>query len=220
MLFDTSDETFESEKERNLYYKFFAGYFLNELVSGFDTRLLQLCNVISTTTKHGQAVSRKPVVLSPNETHISFDNHAYLFADLATDRGEFADICLHDRHNSVLVAIEVKVHTDWNYSKDVISNETRLVSIEKQLPEVYCVPVLLITEAKWKQCLAHESSQHSNYRRLVMSPNCRTRVILWEELLPATSDEKVHGFLLDQLARPETGFTYRFQNGWFEKNRR
>ncbi len=32
MLFDKSP--FESYKERNLYYKFFAGYFFNELVPG------------------------------------------------------------------------------------------------------------------------------------------------------------------------------------------
>ena len=32
MLYDVSQHTFESHKERNLYYKFFAGYFLNSLV--------------------------------------------------------------------------------------------------------------------------------------------------------------------------------------------
>jgi hypothetical protein len=34
MLFDTGPEAFESEKERNCYYKFFCGYFFNELVDG------------------------------------------------------------------------------------------------------------------------------------------------------------------------------------------
>ena len=35
MIFDTSRSAFESEKERNLYTKFFAGYFLNEFICGY-----------------------------------------------------------------------------------------------------------------------------------------------------------------------------------------
>ena len=39
MLYDTSDQTFESEKERNLYYKIFAGYLLNERIPRWQDRL-------------------------------------------------------------------------------------------------------------------------------------------------------------------------------------
>jgi hypothetical protein len=36
MLFDRSISIFESEKERNLYYKVFAGYLLNEFIPGYQ----------------------------------------------------------------------------------------------------------------------------------------------------------------------------------------
>ncbi len=40
MLFDYGKNILESEKERNLYYKFFAGYFFNELIEGYQDRLM------------------------------------------------------------------------------------------------------------------------------------------------------------------------------------
>ena len=50
MLFDRSISTFESEKERNLYYKVFAGYLLNEFIPGYQDRLMSFCNVINNST--------------------------------------------------------------------------------------------------------------------------------------------------------------------------
>ena len=39
MLFEPKLDIIESEKERNLYYKFFAGYFFNELVPIYEQRV-------------------------------------------------------------------------------------------------------------------------------------------------------------------------------------
>lgn len=50
MIFDSTADLFESYKERNVYYKIFAGYLLNELVPGHADRLRRLCSVLSTPT--------------------------------------------------------------------------------------------------------------------------------------------------------------------------
>ena len=149
MLFTTKNDDFESEKERNLYYKLFAGYLFNELVTGVEGRLAAFADIINSSPRRGQAASTKSVMLSIAATHISFDNHAYLFADLALDRGEFADILLHDRSNQVVVPIEAKVYSNWSYDKDVLANERRLQAIEAQMPGTHFVPCLLVTSKRW-----------------------------------------------------------------------
>ena len=47
MIFNSLGTHFESEKERNLYYKIFAGYFCNELISGYEDRILSLIQFLS-----------------------------------------------------------------------------------------------------------------------------------------------------------------------------
>ena len=134
MLFSIRNDDFESEKERNLYYKFFAGYFLNEHVQGLEMRLQAFCDLLSNCSRGGKNISQEPITLTPECAHVSFDNHGYLFSGLGTDRGEFADILVHDRSTSVVIPIEAKVHSNWSYEKDVISNERRLRLIEREMP--------------------------------------------------------------------------------------
>ncbi|MGI2214739.1 hypothetical protein [Shewanella oncorhynchi] len=86
MIFNSGPCVLESEKERNLYTKFFAGYFFNEFIDGYDERVVWINSYLS--KKLNKTVSLQ----SPS---ISFDNHTYLL-DIDSDRGEFADILLHD----------------------------------------------------------------------------------------------------------------------------
>src|SRR5690349_17288206 len=95
MLFDFGTGLFESEKERNLYCKFFGGYFFNELLAGVDERVARFCRLLDhpdyPTTQQARAIS-----LSASTLHVSFDNHAYLFENCSVDMGELADILVHD----------------------------------------------------------------------------------------------------------------------------
>ena len=220
MLFSIRNDDFESEKERNLYYKFFAGYFFNEYVPGLEARLRAFCTFLSECTRGGKAVSREPIMLTTESAHVSFDNHGYLFSGLGTDRGEFADILIHDRSTSVVIPIEAKVHSNWSYEKDITSNERRLRLIEKEMPSVRFYPCLLLAESKWKACTNQKTKEYSNYRELIETNDCRTRVILWEELIDLASDDEVAAYVRGQLARPRDGFGYGFDNGWFVRDRR
>lgn len=40
MIFNSGPCVLESEKVRNLYTKFFAGYFFNEFIDGYDERVV------------------------------------------------------------------------------------------------------------------------------------------------------------------------------------
>lgn len=215
MLFTTRTDDFESEKERNVYYKYFAGYFFNELVPDVDSRVKAFCSLLSNCTRGGKQALAVPIELTPAGVHVSFDNYEYQFSDVEADRGEFADIFIHDRSTRVLVLIEAKVHTDWKYDKDIDSNEERIGHIEEEMAGTQFVPCLLVTRKKWEACKRHDSPEHSNYLRMIDADYCRTRVILWEELLAITNNARVEAYLEYQLARPRGGFRYSFEDDWF-----
>jgi hypothetical protein len=122
---------------------------------------------------------------------------------------------------SVVIAIEAKVHSDWSYEKDIKGNEQRLRLIKDRMPpSVTFVHCLLLTKNKWDACERLKSGEQSNYRQLIESDDCRTRVILWEELLDLVDDKRVAKYVKAQLARPSEGFGYEFDGGWFIRDRR
>ena len=215
MLFSTRNDDFESEKERNFYYKFFAGYFFNELLPDVDSRLESFCSLLDNCTRGGRHISTTKFELTPECTHVSFDNHAYLFTDLGADRGEFADILLHDRSTETLVAIEAKVHSDWSYEKDILSNEARLTLIQGEIPNTKIETCLLVTRAKWDASARFDKDEHSNFQRMMKDENCRTRVIFWEELIDLVQDYRVKDHFNTQLTRATQGFGFKFKDGWF-----
>ncbi len=218
MLFDTSPEIFESEKERNLYYKIFAGYLFNDLIPGYDNRLHAFCNLLNSTEERGKKCSTSAVQLNPTSTHISFDNHLYLYSDLDTDRGEFADILLQDKSNHTLVTIEAKLHSNWSYEKDIISNQKRLDKINDSLGDISIFPILLVSKFRWNHTKNKESAFNSNYAQFRDELDCRFRVILWEQIADIISNEPVKQYLHSQVSRFDYGFGYQFQNGWFVQN--
>ena len=207
-----------SEKERNLYYKFFAGYFFNELVPGIETRLADFCRLLNNCTLGGISISQKVIELTLSNTHVSFDNYGYLFAGIDVDRGEFADILIQDHSKRVIIPIEAKVHSNWSYEKDIMSNEKRLGLIEENIRNLSIHPCLLLTKAKWHAAAQQESREHSNYKRLIESSDCRTRVIFWEDLVSITEQKQVRTYIEDQLRRPERGFRYKFIDEWYARD--
>jgi hypothetical protein len=140
-----------------------------------------------------------PIQLDSRFTHASFDNHLKQLKPSETNRGEFADISLHDRVNGVLVGIEAKVRSNWTHSKDVQQNLERLSGAADALG-AKAVPVLLITQSKWRGVQEQRHRSSSQLRRL--EENRGTRVITWERLLPICEGTPVEAYLRWILSRP------------------
>ena len=215
MIYDHSDTCFESEKERNLYYKIFAGYLFNELIPGHDLRVKSFFDLLKSPVAIGKVAPPLPVSLDPRSTHVSFDNHLYLFHELETDRGEFADILLHDVKTRTIFAIEAKLHSNWSHDKDIVANQKRHFQLHDALHQANVVPVLLLMGRRWTHATQKGSDEHSNYSRLREDPQCRFRVILWEQIAEIIQETSVRDFLISQLSRPERGFFYRSSQDWF-----
>ena len=217
MLFDNTPTTFESEKERNFYYKILAGYYFNELIPGYEDRLKSFCDLIHGPKYRGLHAPSQRVILNPAYTHVSFDNHIYLFTD-AIDRGEFADILLHDKTTNNIATIEAKLHTNWSYQKDIISNKRRIDYINSKLPNVTFYPILLLIQQRWDQVKKIENHLHSNYTAFMDDHECPFKVLFWQQIGELILDNNVKQYMDSQLNRLARGLKYRFENEWFVQN--
>jgi hypothetical protein len=214
MLFNCDSSSFESEKERNLYYKFFGGYFFNELVAGGDERLRQFCQLVD-NPDYPKTPPSRPLSFSAATTHVSFDNHAYMFEQCGVDRGELADVLVHDRANRTLVFIEAKVHSDFSYAKDILKNGARIQAVTSRLGECQAVHCLLIKESKWTEVQRQVGNRNSQFAKLCADTNCTTRIVTWERFADICGDPVVAAYLRTQLKRRHPVEPYRFSDGWF-----
>ena len=206
MIFEIENRKFESEKERNLYYKFFAGFYFNELISwhlsrldGYSERMkdfYQLLKRPAFRVGEDQMVGLQP---SDNGVFVSFDNHIDRFdEDL---RGEFADVLIHDRANSLLIGVEAKYLDDWDYEKDIVENGKKLQSMARKLKAQKSLLCLLVTEAKWINVITKRGSKNSNFDRL-RKHRRPVAVIHWEMLNSLNSvHPHVRLYMIDQLQR-------------------
>ncbi|QXZ08880.1 excinuclease ABC subunit A [Comamonas sp. Y33R10-2] len=106
----------ESEKERNLCTKFFAGYFFNEFTAGYAKRIVHFNRYIQEVT------GREDLALqSPN---VSFDTHAYLCHERL--RSKLSDVLISDPARQTFLFIETKYLTNWTYAADVAKGLERL----------------------------------------------------------------------------------------------
>ncbi|MEG0148608.1 MAG: excinuclease ABC subunit A, partial [Comamonas sp.] len=106
----------ESEKERNLCTKFFAGYFFNEFTAGYAKRIVQFNRYIQ------EVSGREDLGLqSPN---VSFDTHAYLCHERL--RSKLSDVLISDPARQVFLFIETKYLSNWTYAADVAKGMERL----------------------------------------------------------------------------------------------
>jgi hypothetical protein len=215
MLFDWGNDIFESEKERNLYYKLFGGYFFNELVPGFEQRLAQFCHLLD-HPEHPDERQSQPLCLTAATTHVSFDNHAYLFEKWKEDRGELADIIVHDRSTRTLVFIEAKVHSDFSYNKDIVENSARIRAVRDGLGDCHAVHCLLIKQSKWKEVQRQVGNRNSQFAKLCADKDCTTRIVTWERFADICDNSTVSKFLGAQLKRLHPVPRYCFKDGWFE----
>mgnify|MGYP001393470361 CR=1 FL=1 len=187
MIFYNEQNAFESEKERNFYYKIFAGYIFNEFISGYENRINMFVDTLQKTRYKGPN-AQEITSLDINSVRVSFDNHIYLLESDSTDRGEFADILIQDATNKILIPIEAKFYDDWTYEKDIIENSTRHKVLMKLLPDAKIIPLLIITEKKWKECIDHQNHKASNYKKLIDNKRNNFRVLCWEDLRPLVAD--------------------------------
>ena len=226
MIFDFSDDVFESEKERNLYYKFFAGYFFNEMISGYKDRLKGFVDLLheSRTVELGWTHKIPEITLSPDSTHVSFDNHIYLlglnaFGKGKQDRGEFADIIVHDRINEVLVAIEVKYLSDWSLEKDIKDNAGRLKAMKEKMFDTDIIHCLLVTRTKWdhvKRMVNHPNSSLKDLRKEAYNPFV---VLTWDQFFPICQHkhEKARRYLEYRIGLKIDTAHYEIEDGVIKK---
>ena len=106
----------ESEKERNLCTKFFAGYFFNEFTAGYAKRIVHFNRYIQEVT------GREDLALqSPN---VSFDTHAYLCHERL--RSKLSDVLISDPARQVFLFIEPKYLPNWTSAAAVAKGLERL----------------------------------------------------------------------------------------------
>lgn len=189
MIFSLNNNAFESEKERNLYYKFFAGYFFNELIDGYSDR-------VSLMNEHLSIKSKKSIHLV--NPAISFDNHSYQLG-IGGDKGEFADILLHDPQSNTMVAIEAKYLTNWSANKDIKSNLERINAIREKLNcEVHFY--ILVSKTKWtsaEKMKNHKGSNYSNYQNHYAND---IGILFWEDLVQLCKSEQVRSYMARKLS--------------------
>ena len=202
MLFDVGTEVLESEKERNLYTKFFAGYYFNEFIEGYENRVSSLNGYLS------KCLSTNINLINP---FVSFDNHAYIL-DIDSDRGEFADILLHDKTQKTMIAIEAKYLTNWSVEKDLDGNINRIDTIRKRYPEYTLHFCLLISRTKWKATEKMKNHGDSSYTRYVESYQDRVGLLFWEDLAELCKSEKVRDYMSYRLSLVNVPREKRFAN--------
>ena len=106
----------ESEKERNLCTKFFAGYFFNEFTAGYSKRIALFNRYIQ------EASGREDLRIEA--PRVSFDTHAYLMHERL--RSKLSDVLVADDAREVFLFIETKYLTHWTYAADVAKGLERL----------------------------------------------------------------------------------------------
>ena len=109
----------ESEKERNLCTKFFAGYFFNEFTAGYAKRIVQFNRYLQEVTGRDDLALQTP--------NVSFDTHAYLCHERL--RSKLSDVLVSDPARQVFLFIETKYLTNWSYAADVAKAQERLGKI-------------------------------------------------------------------------------------------
>jgi hypothetical protein len=204
MLFDFQETTIESEKERNFYFKFFAGYYFNELVPGIESRIRDFCNILNDPLNRINDAGTE-IELSPVTTHVTFDFHEYLI-NKGADRGELADILIVDEDKSLCIAIEVKWLENWNFEKDILANNKRIKTLEKTNRFKHVYQCLLIKESKHEHGKKKVNAAGSNYAKLSGQEEISVIVITWEDLLKNLEEPVVEKFFSNYMKSTKSTF--------------
>ncbi len=219
MIFEFGDNIIESEKERNLYTKFFAGYFFNEIVEGSNARLIKFADLIKKKAESAGIPLKSDFTLSPKSTHVCFDTHAYLLGlpneQSGEDRHEIADILIHDSHNKVFISIEAKFLENFDVDEDVKLALERLQSLKNRMPNTQFIFCLLISRTKWNRIQKMKNHPGSQYKKLIENYSDKMLVLLWEELVDICEHRSVKKFMDYQLSLIQVqrkSVRYKIQN--------
>lgn len=197
MLYNHADiNMLESHKERNFYFKVFGGCIFNELVNRDRTlvndffnkliyRYKESCNSYFHIELKNEVIELLDSMARDANTsniHVDFDHHINQIID-SKDRGELADILITTP--SGFIAIEVKLNSNWDFNKDIISNRNRINSISSNKKGVQ---VLLIRKCKWESCVNFQNNKGSNYKKLKddlqeNDYNVPFVLVFWEDIL-------------------------------------
>lgn len=214
MLFQT-ENVIESEKERNLYSKVFAGYYFNELIPGYESRLQGFADLICGKELKFSGSIDKQFRLSKESTHVTFDFHAYL-VNKDNDRGELADILVADIANKSAAAIEVKFLENWNFDNDIWKPKRRIESLFKGNRLLYFVHVLLVTQSKLDSVRRMATSERSHWRKLSAAElGYPLVVVTWEEIsmnCKGPEGELVKEFIKQSLRKSKKQYRKQTRN--------
>jgi hypothetical protein len=214
MIFNVSDnfETIESYKERNLYYKIFAGYLFNELIPNEDERknkFLSLLTGILDQPKRFKGdknkISDLLTAFGKENIQATFDYHSAQIIKVhkKDDRGEMSDVLLLTK--SHFNSIECKFLENMEIKKDVRSVQMRIEVVSEKLGLIP-LQVLLMKEKKWRNSQKAGNKKDSFYtlfqNEKVTIP---TIVLFWEELVSLIDEDanagSVKKYLLKQVER-------------------
>ncbi len=214
MIFDISADNWEdkeSYKERNLYYKIFAGYLFNEIIPGEEERKNSFIDLLKDILKENDRIIDKdnklPAILSEirkENIHVTFDYHS---AQLdGKDRGEMSDILL--LAGSYFISIECKFLENMRISKDVEEVQSRIKTVkETGKLGINPIQILLLKESKWlnsKRAGKKEESFYTLFQKEKMEEyEIPVIVLFWDELIKLIpkEDKKVKEYLFKQINR-------------------
>ena len=191
MIFTRNNSPFpESNKERNLYYKVFAGCIFNEIIdknnlpNTFIEKLKEryeyTCEIFS--VKENQDVytclEQLKIDFKNNNLNVSFDYHINLI-DENSDRGELADIFING--TNTFISIEAKYLENYKFEKDIRINRERIkIAIDKS--KYTGIEVLLIKSSKLKNSTVNYTYLEE-YMGNKDNQDIPFIIIFWEDIL-------------------------------------
>lgn len=190
MIFKANE--FESNRERNLYYKFFAGYFFNELIEGVEKRKAAFCDLlISKVVDFEKSIGSEKIMkeainsLNTGDFAVTFDFHSsqIIDEDKRNDRGEMSDVLLISKTH--FISIECKFLSNLSFGKDILEVQERIIKIKKEFQREP-IQLLLIKKIKWDNIVNSQKkggSFFTLFHKNKTQSDIPVIVIHWEELL-------------------------------------
>jgi len=212
MLFGTEvrEKSFyqkESYKERNLYYKIFAGCLFNELLPEYLANKTAFFDLLISHTDAKRYVADnvplKQVLseLARDQIHVTFDFHPMQIIKNYTDRGEVSDIIIWG--DNYFLSIEAKYLSGWSFKKDITEVQQRIKDVGEKVNK-QGIQVLLIQDKKLENAKSKVNQSGSNYKELydqLSSLPVPVLVITWEEVKGIIKNQSVNDYLSEQLRR-------------------
>ncbi len=198
MIFNLVDnfKALESYKERNLYYKIFAGYLFNELIEGYDERKNLFIQLLRKKLKDNKMYFGNENLINEfinkienQEFHLTFDFHTTQVLD--DNRGEMSDILITTRTS--FLSIECKYLSNLSFKKDIKEVQARIGRFSEHIGKDP-VQIILVKKQKWE----FSKNIKTNLEESIGIP---VIILFWEDILSIVKDEFVKKYLELQLAR-------------------